>query len=84
MKTLAKPYRAAQWVNSPVVIDVCVPDSEVIDGSIVGRGVRSCCYCVFGELRGDGAVRLGGRTGELDGFIEKRDLVHRPGTLRCS
>lgn len=29
-----------------VVIDVCVPDSEVIDGSIVGRGVQSCCYCV--------------------------------------
>lgn len=33
-------------VNSPVVIDVCVPDSEVIDGSIVGRGVQSFCYCV--------------------------------------
>lgn len=29
-----------------IVIDVCVPDSEVIDGSIVGRGVQSCCYCV--------------------------------------
>lgn len=26
----------------------------------------------------------GGCRGELDGFIEKRDLVHRPGTLRCS
>lgn len=33
-------------VNSPVVIDVCVPDSEVIDGGIVGRSVPSCCYCV--------------------------------------
>lgn len=26
----------------------------------------------------------GGCMEEFDGFIEKRDLVHRPGTLRCS
>lgn len=34
-------------VNSPVVIDACAPDSKMIDGSIVGRGVLSCCYCVL-------------------------------------
>ena len=54
-ETFAELYRAEQnglpvgtepAVNSPVVIDVCVPNSEVIDGSIVGRAVQSCCYCV--------------------------------------
>lgn len=35
----------------------------------------------LGRLRGHGAGEWVG--GELDGFIEKRDLVQRPGTLRC-
>lgn len=37
---------AGPAVRSPVVIDVCVPESEVIDGCVVGRGVQSCFYCV--------------------------------------
>lgn len=44
-------------VNAPVVIDVCVPDSEVIDGSIVGRGARSLLLLCFGKLKGDGGCR---------------------------
>ena len=42
-------------------------------------GALALAVIVF--WRGHGAGAWGG--GGVDGFIEKRDLVHRPGTLRC-
>lgn len=68
------------------MIDVCVPDiSEVIDGCVVGRAGHRSCYCVSEKTSGGGR-RVGEDDGgtEVDGFIEKGDVVHRPGTLRCS
>lgn len=47
---------------------------------VLSGGALRVAVIVFWESYGEpGQARRG-----LDGFIEKRDLVHRPGTLRCS
>lgn len=54
-------------------------------GVLLG-GAFGVAVIVFGKAKGRwgwGWVVVG-CSRELDGFIEKRDLVHRPGTLRCS
>lgn len=62
IKQNIRAFGGRRAVNSPAVIDVCVPHSEVIDGSIVGRGVQSrSFYCVSesrGELEQEGGVAL--------------------------
>lgn len=52
-------------------------------GVLLGGAFR-VAVIVFRKAKGRWCGTGGGRRGELDGFIEKRDLVHRPGTLRCS
>lgn len=42
-------------------------------------GPLTVAVIVFWKAEGTRGAGGGG----LDGFIEKRDLVHRPGTLRC-